>query len=91
MRKTFVILTVSITFAVVLFCAWHFHFFPFKAPYVRIPVKFSSTQTPYTEIEIEKEKYYLIVDLGSDAELGIKTRRWRKSIKPSLGRLTGVT
>lgn len=86
MRKKLVILAFSITFALVLFSAWHFQFFPFTAPYVRIPVNFSSTKTPYTEIEIEKKKYYLIVDLGSDAELGIKTEVLEKIRKTLIGK-----
>jgi hypothetical protein len=48
-------------------------------------LNFLSTQTPYTEIEIEKEKYYLIVDLGSDAELGIKTKTLEKINKTLIG------
>ncbi len=85
MRKKLAVLSLFFTLAVVLFCAWHFHFFPFEAPYARIPVRFSSTQTPYTEIEIEKEKYYLIVDLGLDAELGIKTTTLEKINKTLIG------
>lgn len=85
MGKKLVLLSLFFSFAIALFSAWHFHFFPFEPPYARIPVKFSSTLTPYTEIEIEKEKYYLIVDLGLDAELGIKTKTLEKINKTLIG------
>jgi hypothetical protein len=85
MRKKLLILAI-LFLAITSLCAWHFQFFPFKAPFARIPVKFTSSLTPYTEIEIEKKKYYLIVDLGSDSELGIKTEVLEKIGKKFLGK-----
>lgn len=85
MRKKLLTLAILLL-AITSLCAQHFQFFPFKAPFARIPVKFTSSLTPYAEIEIEKKKYYLIVDSGSDSELGIKTEVLEKIGKKFLGK-----
>ncbi len=85
MRKKGLLLAVFFASALAILFAWHFKFFPFKAPFARIPVKFSSSFTPCAEIEIEKEKYFLIVDSGADSELSIKTEVLDRIEKKLLG------
>lgn len=72
MRKRFLFLGILLSLAVIFICAWHFHFFPFKNPYVKIPVKFTFSQIPYVETKIKKQNYFLKIDSGSDFELSIK-------------------
>ena len=45
--------------------------FPFFSPsyHACIPIKFKATKTPFAEIEIEGEKYPVLIDLGSHSEL----------------------
>lgn len=69
MRKKLLILVIPFALALTLVCAWHFHFFPFKNPYARIPVQFTTTQIPCVEVEIEGQKYFLEIDLGVNCDV----------------------
>ena len=65
----YLLLFFLIGLVVVFLCAWYYHFFPFtKNPYLRIPVQFTISNLPYTEIEIEGAKYRVKIDLGSSSQ-----------------------
>ncbi len=69
MRKKYIFSAVPFALALALLCAWHFHFFPFKAAFARIPVQFTFGQIPYVETEIEGQKHLLEVDLGANCDI----------------------
>jgi hypothetical protein len=87
MKKKLFIFAATFSLALVLQCAWHFHFFPFKASFARIPVKFTVSQIPYAEIEIEKKKYLLDIDLGANCDICLNKKTLEKiSEKKLLGK-----
>lgn len=73
MRKKRLIFAVPFVLALALVCAWHFHFFPFKNSYARVPVQFTVGKIPYAEVEIEGQKYFLEIDLGANCDVCLHT------------------
>lgn len=70
-KKVFLLVFFCLIFAG-LFADWHFRLLFFKSPYASIPVQFTTDHIPYTEIEIEGQKYFMEIDLGFDGEFSLQ-------------------
>ncbi len=71
MKKRYVVILIACLAAVGL---WRLFLFPYQSPYVQIPLTFLqiSSSLPYVEAEVEGERCLLLLDLGSDSEIGLR-------------------
>lgn len=76
------LLLVPLFLGVLLLVTWRCKFYPFREnPFLALPVQFSSSNLPYTEIELEGRKYLATIDLGGTIECALKPELLEKVSK----------